>query len=252
VQPLVYRYNDRYKKFNGSGVDLTSYVPGAGLTRAVLIYVDMALTTVGVVSGGTVATGNPVTFPAFPDDAIPSAFVQLTNGQTSIDTGQHITDARPFLGESNDYVLIPAATVEGQILVADAALDWVVGTPLVDSSGNISIEGAEIRNYAEQGVTASPSSPYEIDWSVASYQEITLTENTTFTFSNLVAGRSLTLILIQGGAGSFTVSWPGSVDWPSATAPTLSTGVGDVDVITLFVRNDGSTVLGFAAGLDMG
>jgi len=48
------------------------------------------------------------------------------------------------------------------------------------------------------------------------------------------------------------VTWPGSVDWPSATAPTLSTGAADVDVVTLICRADDSTVLGFTAGQDMG
>ena len=45
-------------------------------------------------------------------------------------------------------------------------------------------------------------------------------------------GRSL-LTIQQGGAGSWTITWPGNVSWPGgAAAPTLS-GAGKVDIITL-------------------
>lgn len=101
-------------------------------------------------------------------------------------------------------------------------------------------------------VTANTGTSYDIDWSAGSLFELTLTGSPTFTFSNLAAGASVTILLIQDGTGSRTVTWPASVDWPSASAPTLSTGASDVDVITLFCRADGSTVLAFTAGLNMG
>lgn len=103
----------------------------------------------------------------------------------------------------------------------------------------------------EQIITASPSTPYAVDWAAGTLFEITLGQNTTFTFSNLAAGRSVTLVLIQDATGSRTVTWPAGVDWPSGVAPTLSTGANAVDVITLFVRADGATVIGLTAGLDL-
>jgi hypothetical protein len=124
--------------------------------------------------------------------------------------------------------------------------------PLIDDGGNLAMEGGKIQNFTEEIVTANTGAAYEIDWAIATLFELTLTDSPTFTFANLAAGRAITLILIQDGTGSRTVTWPASVDWPSATAPTLSTGANDVDVIALFVRNDGTTVLGFEAGLDMG
>jgi hypothetical protein len=84
--------------------------------------------------------------------------------------------------------------------------------------------------------------------------DITLTDNCTFTFSNPSASGtacSITLILRQDGTGSRTVTWPASVDWPSATAPTLSTGAADVDVFTFLTVDAGTTWLGFTAGLDI-
>lgn len=121
----------------------------------------------------------------------------------------------------------------------------------VDDSGNLDLAGSELRDFSEQDVTANTGASYDIDWGAATYFELTLTDSPTFTFSNLAARKAITLVLIQDGTGSRTVTWPASVDWPGGTAPTLTTTAGAVDVITLFVRSDGTTVLGFTAGLDM-
>jgi len=66
------------------------------------------------------------------------------------------------------------------------------------------------------------------------------TSTNTFTFSNPTAsddGCSFTLLLTNGG--SQTVNWPGAVDWPSATAPTLS--ASGLDILT-FITVDGGTI----------
>jgi hypothetical protein len=80
-----------------------------------------------------------------------------------------------------------------------------------------------------------------------SISRITLDANCTFTFPTAGAGRSFTLILIQDGTGSRTVTWPGTVKWPNATAPTLTTTANKIDVFT-FLCADGTNWLGFAAG----
>ena len=85
-------------------------------------------------------------------------------------------------------------------------------------------------------------------------KKLTLTANCTLTFSNPPASGtagSFTLILVQDGTGSRTVTWPAAVDWASATAPTLSTGAGDVDILTFLTLDAGTTWYGFVAGQDM-
>jgi hypothetical protein len=83
-----------------------------------------------------------------------------------------------------------------------------------------------------------------------------LTENTTFTFSNPPAsGRAFafTLKLVQdAGASGFTVTWPASVDWPSATAPTLTATASAVDVFVFYTHDSGTTFYGFVAGQALG
>ena len=63
---------------------------------------------------------------------------------------------------------------------------------------------------------------------------------TTYTFSNPTASDEMcafTLTLTNGAA--YVVTWPSSVDWPSATAPTLT--ASGVDVLTFFTV-DGGTI----------
>jgi len=72
----------------------------------------------------------------------------------------------------------------------------------------------------------------------------------TFTFSNPPAtgtNGSFSLYLTNGG--SQTITWPASVDWVDATAPTLT--AAGVDVL-VFTTNDAGTLWsGFVAGLDV-
>ena len=82
------------------------------------------------------------------------------------------------------------------------------------------------------------------------YFKHTLTENTTFTFSNPPSsgtGYSFILHLIQDSSAR-TVTWPGSVDWAAATAPTISTGNGDDDFFVFATSDGGTTWYGFTAG----
>jgi len=53
-------------------------------------------------------------------------------------------------------------------------------------------------------------------------------------------------------AGQSTVTWPASVDWPAATAPTLSSGANEVDVFVFYTTDGGTTWYGFTAGQALG
>ena len=84
----------------------------------------------------------------------------------------------------------------------------------------------------------------------------TLTENTTFTFSNPPASGtaySFSIEIIQDASASgFVVTWPASVDWPSATAPTLTATASAKDVFIFTTRDAGVTWYGFTAGQALG
>ena len=80
----------------------------------------------------------------------------------------------------------------------------------------------------------------------------TLTENTTFTFSNPASSgkvSAFTLKLVQDASASgYTVTWPAAVDWPSATAPTLTATASAVDYFVFITHDGGTTWYGFTAG----
>ena len=84
----------------------------------------------------------------------------------------------------------------------------------------------------------------------------TLTENTTFTFSNPPASGtaySFSIEIIQDGSASgFTVTWPSAVDWPAATAPTLTATASAKDVFVFYTRDGGTNWYGFTAGQAIG
>ena len=57
--------------------------------------------------------------------------------------------------------------------------------------------------------------------------------------------QGFTLKLVNGGA--FAQTWPASVDWPAATAPTLT--ASGTDVLVFITCDGGTTWYGFVAGL---
>jgi hypothetical protein len=84
----------------------------------------------------------------------------------------------------------------------------------------------------------------------------TLTENTSFTFSNPASSgkvSAFTLKLVQDASASgYTVTWPAAVDWPSATAPTLTATASAVDMFVFITHDGGTTYYGFTAGQALG
>ena len=118
------------------------------------------------------------------------------------------------------------------------------GSPVVTAAytGDVDITGELIvdsYNETYAAVTSS-SNATTVDCETGNAFSHTLTENTTFTFSNPPASGtafSFSLELIQDASASgFTVTWPTSVDWPSATAPTLTATASAKDVFVFYTR----------------
>mgnify|MGYP000975430859 CR=1 FL=1 len=67
-----------------------------------------------------------------------------------------------------------------------------------------------------------------INWANGNVQYITLTGNTTFTFTNPISGMRCILHV----AGAFTPTFPSSVRWTAGTTPTATAASGKKDVYT--------------------
>jgi hypothetical protein len=77
-------------------------------------------------------------------------------------------------------------------------------------------------------------------------QKVTLTANTTVTLTSPTSGImcSLTLLVFQDATGSRTITWPGSVKWGNAGAPTLTTTASKMDMISIFTVDGGTNWYG--------
>jgi hypothetical protein len=119
-------------------------------------------------------------------------------------------------------------------------------------TGNVDITGEFIADSYNESYAAvtSTANATTINCETGNTFSHTLTEDTTFTFSNPPAsgtGYSFTLKIVQDSTAR-TITWPASVDWAAATAPTISTGSGEVDVFVFFTTDGGTTFYGFTAG----
>lgn len=109
-------------------------------------------------------------------------------------------------------------------------------------------------NEKYNAVTSS-SGTATLDCSSGNVFSITLSEATTFAFSNVPSSGTaygLTLEVKQDASGSgYAVTWPSSIDWPSGVSPAFTSTANAVDIFTFFTRDGGTTWFGFIAGSGM-
>jgi hypothetical protein len=99
-------------------------------------------------------------------------------------------------------------------------------------------QGASLLNSIASGATAAT-----VNWDDGNNQKIDLMISiTSLTLSNPIEGANYMLEIVQGGVGSYTITWPASIKWAFNSPPTLTTTVGGIDVINLFY--DGTNYLG--------
>ena len=97
--------------------------------------------------------------------------------------------------------------------------------------------------------TISSTTSWTPDWDSGNVQTMELTGTTTINNpSNIEVGATYIIILKQDAEGSHTVTWGNAYNFPGATPPTLTTGAGKADVITLVAYS--STVLMCTSVLD--
>tara|TARA_A100001234_G_scaffold147517_1_gene129789 strand:+ start:139 stop:2214 length:2076 start_codon:yes stop_codon:yes gene_type:complete len=127
------------------------------------------------------------------------------------------------------------------------------GVVTSDANGVVTFDNGISEEYT---AVASSSNATTVNLRDGTNFSHTLTENTTFTFSNPASSgkvSAFTLKIVQDASASgYTVTWPGSVDWPSATAPTLTATASAVDYFVFITHDGGTTYYGFTAGQALG
>ena len=140
--------------------------------------------------------------------------------------------------------------VSVQAYDADTTKNDVANTFTADQtiSGELIVDSY---NESYNAVTSTTNAT-TVDCETGNVFSHTLTENTTFTFSNPPASGTayaFSLRIIQDASASgYAVTWPGSVDWASATAPTLTATASAVDWLVFSTVDGGTTWYGFVSG----
>tara|TARA_S200002703_G_scaffold103582_1_gene89844 strand:+ start:302 stop:928 length:627 start_codon:yes stop_codon:yes gene_type:complete len=192
-----------------------------------------------------------------------SANPTLAQGELGIETdtlkvkagdGTTAWSSASYLIDTGGYAAYSDATANftGNLQKSGSPVVTAAYTGDVDVTGELIVDSY---NETYAAVTSS-SNATTVDCEAGNAFSHTLTENTTFTFSNPPASGtafSFSLEIIQDGSASgFTVTWPGAVDWPAATAPTLTATASAKDVFVFYTRDGGTTWYGFTAGQALG
>jgi len=131
-------------------------------------------------------------------------------------------------------------------------------TVTADANGDVNLsEELKAKSYNETyAAVTSSSASTTVNCETGNAFSHTLTEATTFTFSNPPASGtaySMSIEIIQDASASgYAITWPTSVDWPSATAPTLTATASAKDVFVFYTRDGGTNWYGFTAGQALG
>lgn len=121
----------------------------------------------------------------------------------------------------------------------------------------IKISGTTIvndaRTFINYGATHNPlasvSGTVDINLQSGNYVSATISNPTTFTFSNpLASPNACGFVLELTNGGAFTVSWPITVRWPGGVPPTLT--ASGIDILVFITDNGGTDWRGVASMID--
>ena len=155
------------------------------------------------------------------------------------------TDGSNNLDDLDD---VNTATItSGNILVADG-VDFesvaVSGDATMTNAGVVTVTdiapAAEIdlgaNSIGGTAQTATGDGTTTIDWGSGNFFHFQFGAfNETFTFTAPTKPGTFILKLVQDSVGSRTATWPATVEWPSGTAPTLTTtATTGTDIITFY------------------
>ena len=121
-----------------------------------------------------------------------------------------------------------------------------------DANGVVTFDNGITEEFTAVTSSSNETTVNSRDGTVFSH---TLTEDTTFTFSNPAASgkaSGFTLKIVQDASASgYTVTWPAAVDWSGGSAPSLTSTASAVDQFVFYTHDGGTTWYGFLAGEDL-
>jgi len=112
-----------------------------------------------------------------------------------------------------------------------------------DLASKVSVTGGGGETFFDAG---NSSTAITLNLANGNVQKLTLTANCTITLTSPASGtmRALTLLVFQDATGTRTITWPGTVKWGNAGAPTLTVTASKMDMISLFTVDGGTNWYG--------
>ena len=194
-----------------------------------------------------------------PDGNKRIAFENVSGQTATIDTVTGATPTQTLLD-----TILKTYHVRGIEISVVADIGSATGILLADGTVNptgafnwadFEIARAELKDYAETRTAPAAAATIDLDLENGNVFEPTIDQATVFTFSNppiTGSAGSFTLIIIQDGTGTWSSTFPGTVDWPGGVAPVLTTGAGDVNIFSFLTTDAGARWYGFIGGVDFG
>jgi len=180
-----------------------------------------------------------------------SSWAAVAPTATSVTVSQ-ISDLTATAAEINTLDGITATTAELNYLdITTLGATEAAKAVTADANGVVTFDNGKIE---ESTAITSSSNAATLNLTDGDNFTHTLTENVTYTFSNPAASgkvSAFTLKVTQDTTAR-TITWPSSVDWAAATAPTLTATSGGVDVFVFVTYDGGTNYYGFTAGQAMG
>ena len=186
-----------------------------------------------------------------------SAWAAVAPTATSVTISQ-ISDLNAnldaFLATPSSANLITAVSDEtGSGALVFGTAPTITGMTLAGAvtGADQTVSAINLKDYGEiTNAIGNATGAKTIDLTAGNSVTATTTGATTWTFSNPTASDELcgfVLKLVNGG--SATQTWPGTVDWPAATAPTLTTTAAKGDLFVF--RYNGSKFLEVGRNLNL-
>lgn len=241
----------------------TTISAGTGLTGGGDLSTNRTLSANFGTSAGTIAQGNDARIAGAEQTAnkgAASGYAGL-NSSTVVPTaqlGSGTANTTTFLRGDSTWAAAPVTSVASKtgavtLVKADVGLANVDDTSdankpvssaqqtALDGKVNVANGGGE--TYFDAGNSGAAATLNAANGNV---QKLTLTANCTITLTSPASGTmcSLTLLVFQDGVGTRTITWPGSVKWGNAGAPTLTATAAKMDMISLFTVDGGTNWYG--------
>ena len=160
---------------------------------------------------------------------------------TQIATTAFVTAAVPDVsGKAN----IASPTFTGTVTIPSGASIADIGTTIqAFDADTAKTDTAQTFTAAQRGTitTLTPGTTVTPDLAVSNNFSLTPTQNTTIANpTNITAGQSGSIFIVQDGTGSRTAAWGSYWDFAGGVAPTLTTTAAGCDRVDYLVRSSTS------------